>query len=646
MQQSSKRPSQDTKHIEGEEVSIAPLEGMLQPGQVLQNRYRILGTLGIGGMGAVYQARDLHFPSVTKLCAVKEMINVATDQGLREQMTRNFEREAEILATLSHPAVPQIYDYFSFGDRAYLVMEYIQGKDLEAVMNSIEQLLPVEQVRKWAIEICDVLHYLHTHQPPIIFRDMKPSNIMIDHHQRVRLIDFGIAKAFQPGGKQTMIGTEGYSPPEQYKGEASPAGDIYALGATLHHLLTGSDPRLEPPFSFEDRPVRSLNPEVSDRLASIVMRSLDYDVGKRFPNAEIMKEALESLEPAGGFPPGEATEAAQTLSGVAEAFESSFAPEGVIPIWVFQAEDEIRSSPIVVDNVVYFGGYDNNLWAIEAKTGKQVWKFPTDGLIGSSPAYLDGIIYIGSKDRRLYAVNVDTGQTSWTFLTEGPIYTTPCVALGHVYFGSDDGYLYALRASTGRRVWAFPTDREVRSSPTVSGERVFFGNDSGDFYALNASGEETAWHFKARRAITSSPMVQDQIIYFGSDDWTMYAFDVERGFSIWRFRTHKQVISSPRFFSGMVYFGSADGSVYALDALSGRQIWEYETEGQVNSTPFVNERGVYVGSLDGHLYCLHPDTGDLLWRFQSDGGIISSPVIYDNIVYVGSTDHKLYALPS
>ena len=130
---------QDTRHIEDEEYALSAVpDSTLQPGQVLQSRYRILGVIGMGGMGAVYQARDLNFPTVQRLCAVKEMINLTQDQQLREQMIRNFEREAEILATLSHTAIPQIYDYFSFGDRAYLVLEYIQGKDLEKLLNSTD----------------------------------------------------------------------------------------------------------------------------------------------------------------------------------------------------------------------------------------------------------------------------------------------------------------------------------------------------------------------------------------------------------------------------------------------------------------------------------------------------------------------------
>src|SRR6185436_20382882 len=148
-------------------------------------------------------------------------------------------------------------------------------------------------VAEWAIQLCDVLSYLHNHQPePIVFRDMKPSNVMLDNHSHIRLIDFGIARGFTAGQKGTMIGTEGYSPPEQYRGEAGPPGDIYALGATLHHLLTKQDPRLEPPFSFSERPIRKTNPGVSVELEAIISTALNYNPSERFPSAQAMKEAL------------------------------------------------------------------------------------------------------------------------------------------------------------------------------------------------------------------------------------------------------------------------------------------------------------------------------------------------------------------
>src|SRR6185436_12833330 len=147
----------------------------LQPGATLQNRYLIQGVLGVGGMGSVYRARDLRFPNVTKLVAVKEILNLAPDPNVREMIVKTFEREANILATLNHPSIPQIYDYFTQGDHSFLVQEYIEGKDLEAHLNETGGTLNEDLVAEWAIQLCDVLSYLHNHQPePIVFRDMKP----------------------------------------------------------------------------------------------------------------------------------------------------------------------------------------------------------------------------------------------------------------------------------------------------------------------------------------------------------------------------------------------------------------------------------------------------------------------------------------
>ena len=646
----------DTRHIEGSQGALSVPDGTLQPGQVLQSRYRILGIIGLGGMGAVYQARDLHFPNVTRLCAVKEMINMAQDQKLREQTIRNFEREAEILATLNHPAIPQIYDYFSFGDRAYLVLEFIQGRDLEALLNSTDGFLPVEQIREWGVEICEVLGYLHGHQPePIVFRDMKPSNVMIDHHRRVRLIDFGIAKMFQIGQAGTMIGTEGYSPPEQYKGIASPAADIYALGATLHHMLTKRDPRLEPPFSFDQKPIKEYNPNVPDALASVIMRSLSYDPEQRYASADAMKQSLE----AAGTTPTIAAGASQAgispavppSAPVAAAFPAPVraapvaALGSIAPIWAFQAEDAVRSTPIVIDDTVYVGSYDNNLWALDVKDGSLRWKFATEGGIGASPAYNNGMIYIGSSDQRMYAIDARSGRRRWAHKTEGKIFTRAAIAMGTLYFGSDDGKLYALKSTqtSAREAWAYSILVPIRSSPVVEADCVFFGSDGGEFLCVDLSGE-MKWRFQSRRRIMSTPLVRENIVYVGSDDWYLYALDIEQGYPIWRYRTRGAIVSSPAFADGKIFFGSADGNIYVVDALSGRDAWKYEVQHPVTSSPTIYHEAVYIGAADGAVYALHTKTGDLLWRFQSQGPILSSPHVADDVVYVGSDDCHLYAL--
>jgi len=554
---------------------------------------------------------------------------------VRAVMVQNFEREASILATLNHPAIPQVYDYFVEGDRAYLVTEFIPGKDLEALLNETEGFFPEVQVIQWAIQICDILTYLHTRRPqPVVFRDMKPSNIMLDEQGRVRLVDFGIAKVFQSGEKGTMIGTEGYSPPEQYRGIAEPRGDIYALGATLHHLLTKQDPRLETPFSFHQRPIHKYNPTVSVEFQEIIHRALEYDIQKRFGSAEELKRALLSLKSARGIP-------TTTYISVPEAVQ----PDAMKVIWQFACEDEVRSSPCIHGGVVYIGAYDHNLYALDAETGKFLWKYATEGGIASSPAVEEGRVFFGSTDGSLYALNADTGRLLWTYPTKGRIFSSPRVQFGHVFIGSDDHRLCAVNMVNGRVAWSTEAEGAIRSTPATGADAIYFGDEQGILYAVGVNGR-LVWRFRARRAITSSPLVHKDLLYFGSHDWFVYALDLRSGWVVWRYRTDGPVVSSPAVGGNTLFIGSADGHLYALDATNGYLVWRYRTGGQVTSSPAFYQGAVYVGSVDGYVYALDAQTGQLRWRFQTNGPVVSSPRVANDIVYVGSLDHNVYALPT
>ncbi len=615
-------------NVQGESESL----DRLQPGTTLEDRYLILGMLGAGGMSSVYKGRDLHFPNVTKLVAIKEMVNLIADQSMHEMIVKNFEREADLLATLSHPATPAIYDNFSHKKRSYLVMEFIDGDDLEAILAESADFLPEEKVIGWAIELCDVLSYLHNIQPePIIFRDIKPSNVMIDHHNHVRLIDFGIARNFQPGEKGTMIGTEGYSPPEQYRGEASPAGDVYALGATLHHLLTKSDPRVEAPFSFAERPARSINPLISPEIETVISRALEYDPKDRYPSAMIMKEAMISAAKRTGL---------LSQPSIAAVIAQS---DKIEEIWSFKCEDEIRGSPLVFEDTVYVGCYDNNLYALDKQTGEFQWKYATEGGITGKPAAEDGVIFIGSEDGRLYALTANRGSLVWTYYAEGPIRSSPTLSEGHIFIGSDDRQLHVVNQMNGRRAWRVEANAAIWSTPFVQDELVYFGCESGDFYCYNFKGE-LKWRKKAKRGITSSAIIVDEIVYYGSRDWTMYAIDSENGWQIWRFRMRGATISSPSFSDGMLFIGCGDNNIYCVDAKHAREIWRYETDHQVTGSPIAHDGSIYCGSVDGSVYCLDHKTGRLRWRFHSEAPITGTPCISDNILYIGSTDHKVYAL--
>lgn len=625
-------------------------DGALQTNTILLARYKIEGQLGGGGQGAVYQARDLNFPEARRLVAIKEMHVTASDPNLRASTMKTFQREANILATLNHPAIPKIYDFFDQNDRAYLVMEYINGRDLEAILVKTKTL-PINKVIEWSIDLCDVLQYLHGHQPePIIFRDMKPANIMIDSLGKVRLVDFGIAKIFVSGVPQTMIGTEGYSAPEQYKGKANPLSDIYSLGATLHHVITRTDPRLEPPFSFAERSISELNPEVSSALETIIMRALEFEPEKRFNNCTEMKDALDALrygnvqvqvQNQAGAGNGQTND-----GGTSTEFFDGDSVSGIQPRWTFNTEDEIRSSPIAYGDTVYVGSYDTNIWAIDAETGEMKWKKATEGGIAAIPAIDTEYkqILFGSEDYTFNAWSSRDGRLNWSHSTADKIRCSARVAHGHVFFGSDDHKLYALLAHNGRVMWEYDAGSPIRSTPFVTEDRIIFGTEAGEIFGLELSGAKK-WNFKARRGVTSSPIVDsDNICYVGSFDANMYAIN-DSGYPDWRFRTNGPIISSPALDNNFVYFGSADGKLYCVNKQTSKERWSFSTEKPIVSSPKIHDGVVYFGGTDKKFYAVDARNGKELWSFEAGGEITSTPFITPDQILFGCLDRKLYALP-
>jgi serine/threonine protein kinase len=264
------------------------LPGPLEPGTMLQQRYRIERLLGGGGMGMVYLAHDQRLSN--RPCAIKEMVDHFIDPQQRLEANEYFAREADTLAQLKHSAIPAISDRFDQQNRHYLVMEYVEGRNLEEELALRGAPLPEGLVIDVARQLCDVLAYLHGLQPPIIYRDLKPSNVMLSRNGRVVLVDFGIARLFKAQRKGTMIGTLGFAPPEQYQGVADPRSDLYSLGATLHYVLTARDPEKFPPFSFP--PVRELRPAISTNLAGAIDRALAYEMANRPGNVQEFRDML------------------------------------------------------------------------------------------------------------------------------------------------------------------------------------------------------------------------------------------------------------------------------------------------------------------------------------------------------------------
>src|SRR6266567_2520945 len=291
-------------------ASPRPFSSAELPIQALfRDRYFIMHKIGSGGFGSVYKATDTQCGG--RLVALKEVCLRGLHSQAIIEATITFQREASMLSQLDHPHLPHLYDHFQHLESWYLVMDFIAGQTLEEYQEQVpNRRLLLSEVLDIGLQLCTVLDYLHSQNPPIVFRDLKPANIMRTPAGQLYLIDFGIARYFKPGqAKDTIaLGSLGYAAPEQYgKAQTTPRADIYSLGAVLHQLLTTKDPS-EAPFRFT--PLRPKSPQghsdpgslttsmvdvLVNKLEILIARMLDMDVNKRPPEVAHVKEELEVM---------------------------------------------------------------------------------------------------------------------------------------------------------------------------------------------------------------------------------------------------------------------------------------------------------------------------------------------------------------
>lgn len=259
---------------------------MAEIGSVIDGKYEILREIGHGGMSVVYLAMDTH---LNKQWAVKEIKKKGSGKN-DEIIVNSLLAEANLMKRLDHAALPRIVDIIDNGVTIYVVMDYIEGKSLDKILNEYGAQ-PEELVIGWAMQLCDALAYLHAQKPPIIYRDMKPANIMLKPEGNIKIIDFGIAREYkeQSLADTTVLGTKGYAPPEQYSGQTDARSDIFALGMTMHHLLTGIDPRSGEAYA----PVRMWNPELSEGIELIIDKCVEPAPENRYQNCSDLLYDLE-----------------------------------------------------------------------------------------------------------------------------------------------------------------------------------------------------------------------------------------------------------------------------------------------------------------------------------------------------------------
>ena len=279
---SIRKPSPDGKlDSQGSTLMVHP------DGTIVNNRYSLY-YLTAGGMGAVYLAKDINSG---EMYIIKEAVSSNKEDQLK--LIISLTQERETLIRIKHPGIVKAYDFFIDGGACYLVIEYVDGSVLEhLIQKTMPEFLDEETVVKWAVEIADALDYLHNQDPPIIYRDLKPDNIMVNKDNNIKVIDFGATRVYKEGHERDTraIGTAGFAAPEQYgSSQTDCRSDIYSLGATMHYLLTNRYPG-DMPFVFPL--VRSINPAVSDRIDLIIQKAVQPDMKHRFSSALEMKKSL------------------------------------------------------------------------------------------------------------------------------------------------------------------------------------------------------------------------------------------------------------------------------------------------------------------------------------------------------------------
>jgi outer membrane protein assembly factor BamB len=320
--------------------------------------------------------------------------------------------------------------------------------------------------------------------------------------------------------------------------------------------------------------------------------------------------------------------------------------------WKFPTGDRIISSPVWENKILYFGGDDGNIYAVDSETGRQIWKRTTGGPAPCTPAVANGTVYAGSYDGKFYALNAQTGAIKWKFATEGErrfeakgihglqpknqtiadqydiFLSSPVGVQGAVYFGSGDGNLYALDAATGELKWKFKTGDVIHASPAYADGVLFVGSWDSYFYAVDAATGKEKWRFHGGEdqlihnqvGFQSSAAVVDGVVYVGCRDSNLYALDAATGKEKWKFFNELSwVIVSPAIKDGKVIFATSDSSLYHVaDAATGKSVLKQQDKAYIFSSPVIAGDVVLMGVLNGTLQARDLKTGEPLWDFQTE----------------------------
>ncbi|MNO31720.1 Outer membrane protein assembly factor BamB precursor [compost metagenome] len=348
--------------------------------------------------------------------------------------------------------------------------------------------------------------------------------------------------------------------------------------------------------------------------------------------------------------------------------------------WRFQAKDRIRSSPVIVNQTLFFGSDDHRFYAIDSLTGELKWSHQTKGAIKSSAAIVNGTVYFISSDGTLYALNAEDGASKWKFALEekdeprDPVdywQSSPAVADGTVYFGAGEGSFYAVHAEHGELIWKRKLSLKgyekpelapiLHSSPAVDEGVVYMGlsgydldaqKEPGNVVAIDARSGELIWISPLLSAVDGSVVVDDSTLYFGTRNGGIYALDKKSGQVVWHSDVAPYLLGSMALSGNTLFSGSSDSHCFfSIDKATGEENWAFHTPDAIHASPSTDGRTVYFAlgnhytdENHGMIYAVDVQTGEELWSYPTGGNIYSSPALAHGVLFIGSDDGYLYAI--
>lgn len=569
---------------------------------LLNKRYALLNQLGKGGMGTVYKAMDTLLGN--RLVAIKAM----SQSGLSTQeiayATNAFRQEAHFLANLRHQNLPGIYDYFSENGCSYLVMEIIEGETLAELleMSDGKGLLP-EEVLLIGEQLCSVLGYLHTHHPPIIFRDIKPSNVMLstkgDH---LYLIDFGIARLFKTGQiKDTLaFGTAGYAPPEQYHTQTDERSDIYSLGVTLHQLLTACDPtKMKTPACFP--PIHTYNPETPPPLEELILQMVETDPVNRPASMLAIKQEIQRIRKGAWhdtpvvqqIPPAPLPMIPTTRSLRSISIPSPTKSVQGKTLYLYrQHSDSIHAIAWSPDGKrLVSGSRDKTVHVWEADTGNRVhiYKNHTSFVYGVAWS-LDGQRIASTSFKNVHLWDATTGNNPlvysehsfWVYAVDwapNDLLIATCSADGEVHLWNPQ------TTDVVCKYQGYPRPvKTVAWSHNAQSLKFLSGCEDGIIYCWDVATENSPvmcqGHKKEVCSVAWSP--DDAKIVSGSRDKTVKIWDAVTGNILYTYEGHKKEVYAVAWSPDGTRIASAgeDKTVRIWDASTGNTLYIYHGHGK------------------------------------------------------------------